>query len=225
MKNWDMAKGTCKESFVLATQKDAGISLQIQNLKVDGKAVSDKDPLAKLFYVGNGKNNTSPGFIYLDQGLAAKYNCKKAELDLVVTYTNNSKSAIVKKQVSRFHLSKKIYVATTNHTIKVVLRDWCADEWGLDPAGWDNALVYQNTFTSYLSTGQKTAEWKTVSLNLNQIIQKAKDAYPELAGMECKWINGGGSLQSGIGSVKDCSLDAQNGTLRYKSFLRDDQKL
>ena len=60
MKNWDMAKGTCKESFVLATQKDAGISLQIQNLKVDGKAVSDKDPLAKLFYVGNGKNNTSP---------------------------------------------------------------------------------------------------------------------------------------------------------------------
>ena len=93
------------------------------------------------------------------------------------------------------------------------------DEWGLDPAGWDNALVYQNTFTSYLSTGQKTAEWKTVSLNLNQIIQKAKDAYPELAGMECKWINGSGSLQSGIGSVKDCSLDAQNGTLRYK-FLR-----
>ena len=221
MKNWDMAKGTCKESFVLATQKNAGISLQIQNLKVDGKAVSAKDPLAKLFYVGNGKNNTSLGFIYLDQGLAAKYNCKKAELDLVVTYTNNSKSAIVKKQVSRFHLSKKIYVATTNHTIKVVLRDWCADEWGLDPAGWDNALVYQNTFTSYLSTGQKTAEWKTVSLNLNQIIQKAKDAYPELAGMECKWINGGGSLQSGIGSVKDCSLDAQNGTLRYKVFADD----
>ncbi|MFR7898833.1 MAG: hypothetical protein ACLU6Y_02635 [Ruminococcus sp.] len=69
----------------------------------------------------------------------------------------------MKKQVSRFHLSKKIYVATTNHTMKVVLRDWCADEWGLDPAGWDNALVYQNTFTSYLSTGQKTAEWKTVS--------------------------------------------------------------
>ena len=27
MKNWDMAKGTCKESFVLATQKNAGISL------------------------------------------------------------------------------------------------------------------------------------------------------------------------------------------------------
>ena len=81
-------------------------------------------------------------------------------------------------------------------------------------------LVYQNTFTSYLSTGQKTAEWKTVSLNLNQIIQKAKDAYPELAGMECKWINGSGSLQSGIGSVKDCSLDAQM-TLRYKVFADD----
>ena len=49
MKNWDMAKGTCKESFVLATQKDAGISLQIQNLKVDGKAVSDKDPWQNSF--------------------------------------------------------------------------------------------------------------------------------------------------------------------------------
>lgn len=39
--------------------------------------------------------------------------------------------------------------------------------------------------------------------------------------MECKWINGSGSLQSGIGSVKDCSLDAQNGTLRYKVFADD----
>ena len=65
------------------TQKDAGISLQIQNLKVDGKAVSDKDPGKTLLFMGNGKNNTSPGFIYLDQGLAAKYNCKKAELTLL----------------------------------------------------------------------------------------------------------------------------------------------
>ena len=32
--------------------------------------------------------------------------------------------------------------------------------------------------------------------------------------MECKWING--SVPDPGGSVKDCSLDAQNGTLRYK---------
>lgn len=72
MKNWDMAKGTCKESFVLATQKNAGISLQIQNLKVDGKAVSAKDPLAKLFYVGKRKEQHQPRIYLSGSGPSGK---------------------------------------------------------------------------------------------------------------------------------------------------------
>ncbi len=72
MKNWDMAKGTCKESFVLATQKDAGISLQIQNLKVDGKAVSDKDPLAKLFLCRKWKEQHQPRIYLSGSGPSGK---------------------------------------------------------------------------------------------------------------------------------------------------------
>ena len=66
--------------------------------------VPSDDPRIEIFTVGDKTKNKNPGYIYMDELLAGKYACSEVSLDLVLTYEDHASSALVKKQVQRFHL-------------------------------------------------------------------------------------------------------------------------
>ena len=144
MKTWELMKGRCLENQLMFG-KLPGIggetSIKIENLNVNGEDVAEGDPKNELFHVGDTAKGENAGFIYMDETVAAEQECKDVELDVVLTYENKSGSALIKKQVQRFHLKKKCDVASTVQNVKVVLYDWCAHNWGIPAAEWDQAQV------------------------------------------------------------------------------------
>ena len=113
------------------------MSLKIENLTVNGEKVPSGDPKNKLFSVGDPSKGQNQGMIYMDESIAAEYICEKAELDVVLTYQNSNASAMVKKQVRRFHLSKQCAISTTTQKVQVKLYDWCA------PVSYTHLDVYK----------------------------------------------------------------------------------
>ena len=162
-------------------------SIKIENLNVNGEDVAEGDPKNELFHVGDTAKGENAGFIYMDETVAAEQECKDVELDVVLTYENKSGSALIKKQVQRFHLKKKCDVASTVQNVKVVLYDWCAHNWGIPAAEWDQAQVYETSFVTSHLRGGMCEPTATGELNLGEILSGAQATYPELAAMTCQW--------------------------------------
>ena len=231
MKNWDLMGGNCTESYLLCGKsggKGADISLVIENLKVNGENVSAGDPKEKLFTVGNASKGQNPMAVYMDETVAGEQACEDAELDVVFTYKNNSTSALVKKQVKRFHLKKKCSLATTTHNVKVKLYDWCARNWDLKPASWDGAEVYTTSFSSSHMLGSGYAATATGTLNLGEALSAAQAAYPELASYDYSWAEPtrDGSravLQYSVPRYSNfCFMTPESGVVRYDVRAKTD---
>ena len=223
MKTWDLMGGECVKNSLLTAEaagKGAKISLAIKNLTVNGEAVAAGDPKNGLFTVGDSSKGRNPGYIYMDEDLAEKELCEETELDVVVTYENNSSSALVKKQTKTFHLKKKCALATTTHNVKIVLNDWCARNWGLESAAWDNQTVYETSFTSTHRLGGGYEPTATGTLNLGEIISAAQSQYPELVQYTCQWTapsaSDGGIMQYSVPQISNfCYMTPANGVVRY----------
>ena len=224
MKTWDLMGGKCTENALLsgkAAGKGGNVKITIENLVVNGEAVSAGDPKENLFTVGDASKGQNPVAIYMDENLAAEQLCEEAELDMVFTYENNSSSALVKKQVKRFHLKKKCSIASTTQNVKVVLYDWCARNWDLEPASWDGAEVYSTSFVSSRMLGLGYEPTATGTLDLGAIVTAAQTAYPELTSYSYGWAepNGDGTragIQYSVPRYSDfCYMTTENGVVRY----------
>lgn len=179
MKTWDLMGGKCTENALLSGKtagKGGNVKITIENLVVNGEAVSAGNPKENLFTVGDSSKGQNPVAIYMDENLAAEQLCEEAELDMVFTYENNSSSALVKKQVKRFHLKKKCSIASTTQNVKVVLYDWCARNWDLEPASWGGAEVYSTSFVSSRMLGMGYEPTATGTLDLGAIVTAAQTA-------------------------------------------------
>lgn len=130
--------------------------------------VPSDDPRNEIFTVGDKTKNKNPGYIYMDELLAGKYTCSEVSLDLVLTYEDHASSALVKKQVQRFHLEKKCDISTTTQKVNVLLYDWCARNWGLEAAEWDNAKIFETSFSSSHMVGGISEANATGTLNLGR---------------------------------------------------------
>lgn len=224
MKTWDLMGGKCTENALLsgkAAGKGGNVKITIENLVVNGEAVSAGNPKENLFTVGDSSKGQNPVAIYMDENLAAEQLCEEAELDMVFTYENNSSSALVKKQVKRFHLKKKCSIASTTQNVKVVLYDWCARNWDLEPASWDGAEVYSTSFVSSRMLGMGYEPTATGTLDLGAIVTAAQTAYPELTSYSYGWaeLNGDGTragIQYSVPRYSDfCYMTTENGVVRY----------
>lgn len=231
MKTWDLMGGGCTESALLSGKingSSAKAKLTIENLKVNGANVPAGDPKAKLFTVGNSSKGQNTLAVYMDETVAAEQMCEEAELDVVFTYENNSTTALVKKQVKRFHLKKKCSLATTTHHVKVKLYDWCARNWDLAPASWDGAEVYTASFSNSHMLGGGYASTATGNLNLGEALSAAQAAYPELAAYNLSWAEPtrDGSqavMQYSVPRYSDfCFMTPETGVVRYDVRAKTD---
>ncbi len=66
-------------------------------------------------------------------------------LDLEFTYEDHILRT-GEETVQRLPSEKEMCVATTTQNVKVVLYDWCARNWGLEAADWDNAKYLRHPF-------------------------------------------------------------------------------
>ena len=226
MKTWELMSGSCQNNQLLVA-KSSGLSLKVKNLVVNGEAVPEGDPRYGLFKAGDASKGQNPGYIYLDEDVAAEYLCEEAELDLELTYENNSSSALVKKQVMTFHLKKKCSMATTTHNVKVMLYDWCARSWGLQTAEWDNATVYETSFTSTHILGSVFDPTATGTIDLNTVVSAVQSQYPEIAQYTCTWRNPSATqstvVQYSTPQVSSfCYMTPDNGVVRYDVRAKTD---
>lgn len=224
MKTWNLIDGSCTENQLLSGKsagKGAVVTLAIENLIVNGETVGEDNPKNGLFKVGDAEKGENPTWIYMDEDVVAEELCEEAELDLVLTYENNSSSALVKKQEMRFHLKKKCALATTTHNVKVVLQDWCARNWDIQPAEWDNAVVYETSFRTTHMLGQLYEPTATGMLPQGEVIAAAQAAYPQLAELTCQWsepIEDGSQALMQYSNPKYsnfCYMTPENGLVRY----------
>ncbi len=224
MKTWNLMGGKCTENALLCGKsagKGGNIKIAIENLVVNGEAVPSGDPKEKLFTVGDASKGQNPVAIYMDEKVAAEQLCQEAELDMVFTYENNSSSALVKKQVKRFHLKKKCAIASTTQNVKVVLYDWCARNWEMEPASWDGAEVYSTSFVSSHLLGVGYESTATGTLDLGSIVTAAQTAYPELTAYTYGWSEptadgSRAAIQYSVPRYSDfCYMTPENGVVRY----------
>lgn len=223
MKTWNLMGGKCQKNNLLCAKssgKGAKIILTVKNLMINGEAIPEGDARTALFTVGDSSKGQNPGFIYMDEKVAEEQLCEEAELDLEVTYENNSSSALVKKQTKTFHLKKKCALATTTHNVKIVLNDWCARNWGLSAADWDNKVVYETSFTSTHNLGRAYEPTATGTLNLGEIVAKVQSEYPEISQYTCEWMepspSQNGVIQYSVPQISSfCYMTPANGVVRY----------
>ena len=223
MKTWNLMSGKCQKNNLLCAKssgKGAKITLTVKNLMINGEAIPEGDARTALFTVGDSSKGQNPGFIYMDEKVAEEQLCEEAELDLEVTYENNSSSALVKKQTKTFHLKKKCALATTTQNVKIVLNDWCARNWGLSAADWDNKVVYETSFTSTHNLGRAYEPTATGTLNLGEIVAKVQSEYPEISQYTCEWMepspSQNGVIQYSVPQISSfCYMTPANGVVRY----------
>lgn len=223
MKTWNLMSGKCQKNNLLCAKssgKGARITLTVKNLMINGEAIPEGDARTALFTVGDSSKGQNPGFIYMDEKVAEEQLCEEAELDLEVTYENNSSSALVKKQTKTFHLKKKCALATTTHNVKIVLNDWCARNWGLSAADWDNKVAYETSFTSTHNLGRAYEPTATGTLNLGEIVAKVQSEYPEISQYTCEWMepspSQNGVIQYSVPQISSfCYMTPANGVVRY----------
>lgn len=223
MKTWNLMSGKCQKNNLLCAKssgKGAKITLTVKNLMINGEEIPEGDARTALFTVGDSSKGQNPGFIYMDEKVAEEQLCEEAELDLEVTYENNSSSALVKKQTKTFHLKKKCALATTTHNVKIVLNDWCARNWGLSAADWDNKVVYETSFTSTHNLGRAYEPTATGTLNLGEIVAKVQSEYPEISQYTCEWMepspSQNGVIQYSVPQISSfCYMTPANGVVRY----------
>ena len=225
MKTWDLMSGKCTDSQILSA-KNNNIKLSIKNLVVNGEPVKEGAPENGLFKVGVASKGQNPAYIYMDEAVAAELLCETAELDIVLTYENNSSSALVKKQEVSFHLKKKCSLATTTQNVKVVLNDWCARQWGLETASWDNAVVYETSFSTSHMLGRVYEPTATGTLNLGEILSSVQSLYPEIREYTCQWqepSEAGTVMQYSVPRVSNfCYMTPENGVVRYDVYPKTD---
>ena len=221
MKTWDLMSGKCTENQILCA-KNSNFKLSVKNLVVNGEPVEEGSPAYGLFKVGDASKKQNPAYLYMDETVAAELLCETAELDLVLTYENNSSSALVKKQEVTFHLKKKCSLATTTHNVKVVLNDWCARAWGLETAAWDNTVVYETSFSTSHLLGSVYEPTATGTLNLGEVLSSAQSLYPEIREYTCQWQDPseeGAVMQYSVPRVSNfCYMTPSNGVVRYDVY-------
>ena len=220
MKTWDLINGNCVTTQTLPG-KGSHITLSIENLMVNDEAVPAGDPKNDLFTVGDTSRGENPFCIYMDENVAADQLCEKAELDLVITYENNASSALVKKQIKRLHLTKKCALAATTQHVKIALADWCADKWDIPAAEWDDAVIYETSFTTTHLLGRFYEPTATGILSLGEIVSEAQSKYPEIADLNYSWTeplrdDSTSVVQYSVPRISDfCYMTPDNGTVRY----------
>lgn len=223
MKTWDLLNGNCQKNEQLFAKSEK-YKLSIENLTLDGESVPSDDPRNAIFTVGTSGNNQNPGFIYMDELMVGQYGCSEIALDLVLTYEDHASSALVKKQVQRFHLEKKCELSTTTQKVKVVLYDWCARNWGIEAAAWDNAQVFETSFFSSHMIGGICEQNATGTLDLGEVIVAAQSLYPELSGLEYGWgepVKDGttASIQYSSPRISNfCFMTTDNGVVRFDVY-------
>ena len=148
MKTYDMLDASCTENQLLFEDLQEGnvtAKLTLENVYINGEAVSADDPRIDVIVVGDGSNGQKPGTIFADEMAAAEYKVTDYQCDVVLNYENKNKSELIKKHRQVFPFAREFKMATTTVNIDINLYDWCAHTWGIEAAEWDNATVLATT--------------------------------------------------------------------------------
>ena len=217
MRNYKLIDGSCQLTQALPQAEDSKITMSIQNMVVNGELLAADDPRNALFEFGKAEDGRLPGYIYLNEKIAAEYGCETVELDLVVSYLDDSPSALVKKQELVFHLSRECTLSTTTVDMQVMLYDECAHLWGLENADWDGEIVNEESFATTHLVGGLFEPTATADVDLPGIVRKALGKVSALNIADLSWtdIQGGMIQYSNPKTSAFCYISLDNNVMRY----------
>ena len=95
MNTYDMLTAECtRNQLLFESLKEGSVTseLTLENILINGEAVSPDDPRIDVVVVGNGENGHPAGMIYADEMAAASYKVTDYACDVVLTYDNTNKS-------------------------------------------------------------------------------------------------------------------------------------
>ena len=226
MKTYDMLTATCTENQLLFENLQQGnvtAKLTLENIVLNGEAVSADDPRASIIYVGDGVNGRL-GVIYADEMLAAANKVETYQCDVVLTYENKNKSELIKFQQLVLPFFREFKMATTTINVNIALYDWCAHSWGIEAAEWDNATVFETSFENTHVLGCPVEPTATGEIDLNAVIATVKEQYPDIDVSALSWFNPtlnqvDRTVQYSIPRISNmCYLTPGSNTVRYDIF-------
>ena len=177
---YDLASGKASSAQTAWNTRGVSFSWAIKNVKVNGAAVSEKDPRYQIFRIDGGK-------IRVNESLAAQYGITKVSCDLELTYKNNEKTALVKKQTHTLHLEKSINLVKTTVVLKFKVYDWCARQWGIERAAWDGKEIAECMVSYTYVSGTSKPKFASETINKNEVLAQLQKSIPELNGAEIGW--------------------------------------
>ena len=226
MKTYDMLTATCTENQLLFENLQQGnvtAKLTLENIVLNGEAVSADDPRASIIYVGDGVNGRL-GVIYADEMLAAANKVETYQCDVVLTYENKNKSELIKFQQLVLPFFREFKMATTTINVNIALYDGCAHSWGIEAAEWDNATVFETSFENTHVLGCPVEPTATGEIDLNAVIATVKEQYPDIDVSALSWFNPtlnqvDRTVQYSIPRISNmCYLTPGSNTVRYDIF-------
>ncbi|MDO5324117.1 MAG: InlB B-repeat-containing protein, partial [Clostridia bacterium] len=226
MKTYDMLTATCTENQLLFENLQQGnvtAKLTLENIVLNGEAVSADDPRASIIYVGDGVKGRL-GAIYADEMLAAANKVETYQCDVVLTYENKNKSELIKFQQLVLPFFREFKMATTTINVNIALYDWCAHSWGIEAAEWDNATVFETSFENTHVLGCPVEPTATGEIDLNAVIATVKEQYPDIDVSALSWFNPtlnqvDRTVQYSIPRISNmCYLTPGSNTVRYDIF-------
>lgn len=231
MKTYNLfdGSGVSNELLFDSPGNNVTLTLAIENLVIDGEPITEGDPRKALFVVGDGTDGRSRGRIYMDEKIIVEYLCERVELDVVLIYENKNSSALVKKQSHRFHLVRESAFSVTTVNVQFMLRDWCAHAWGIEALSWSNTLIHEETFETKDILGRARANTATGSVDLDAILAKARDQFPDLNGLSLGWFpRTAAAAQSPMQysnpkTSNFCFLTPANGSVTYDVLAGTDE--
>ena len=226
MKTYDMLTATCTENQLLFENLQEGnvtAKLTIENIVLNGEAVSADDPRASIIYLGDGVNGRL-GALYADEMLAAANKVETYQCDVVLTYENKNKSELIKHQKLVLPFYREFKMATTTVNVSITLYDWCSHSWGIEAADWDNATVFETSFENTHVLGCPVEPTATGEIDLSAVIATVKERYPDIDVSTLSWFNPtlnqvDRTVQYSIPRISNmCYLTPGSNTVRYDIF-------
>ena len=227
MKTYDMLTAACTENQLLFENLQEGnvtAKLTLENVMINGEAVSPDDPRINVVIIGNGENGQRHGVVYADEMAAAAYKVTDYACDVVLTYENKNKSELIKHHRQVFPFSREFKMATTTVHVNIALYDWCAHAWGIEAAEWDNATVHTATLENTHVLGCPVEASGTGEINLDAVIAAVRAQYPDLADATLSWFNPtrnqvDRTVQYSVPKISGlCYMTPDSGTVRFDTF-------
>ena len=189
VKTYQLPSGNVTENELPASAVtgNKNFRLEVTDMTIDGQPIPADDPRAAVIVPGDPEKGQDPFRVYYDYEVALTHGMKAIECGVDLVYTGKEDQGTQTHPLTR--LFRNCMFAETEFTAVVLLKDWCAANWGLPVAEWDGAIVSKTTHNKVNVPGETVDLAGIGELDTGAILAQAKAQYPELENMILQWTD------------------------------------